>query len=121
MDGQTDRHILLLLRVFDPVACSRMYCVQLRSAPFDHQKPNQTTGQRHRHILLIGIHWGPLDPTVGISTDMSSSISIIIAMSSIIAISIAMTSSIAISIAISSIISIIIVIISSITISVPVC
>ena len=51
-DGQPDRHIILPLRVFDPVAYSRMRCAQLRATRFDSQKATQTTRQRGRSTYI---------------------------------------------------------------------
>ena len=60
-----DGHIILPLRGFGPVACSRMLCTQLQAACSDRQKAARTTGRTDGHISLTGPHWGPPDPNLG--------------------------------------------------------
>ena len=45
--GKKDGHIILPLRVFDPVACSRISCAQLRTALFLSPKSD---GDKHTEI-----------------------------------------------------------------------
>ena len=65
MEGRTDRHIILPLRVFDLVACGRMHYTQLRAVRFDCQKSTRRTGQRDIHISSTGPHWSSTDPSLG--------------------------------------------------------
>ena len=49
MDGWMDGYIILPLRVFEPVACGRMRCLQLWAARFERQKID-TNNQIDRQI-----------------------------------------------------------------------
>ena len=45
-DRRTDRHIIFPLKGFEPVACVRMRCIQLRAAHLDRQKAMRKNRQR---------------------------------------------------------------------------
>ena len=81
---QTDRHIILPLRLFYPVAFSHMLCTQLWAAWIisnkRYRQPNRETdncSERRTEIWnrldpnvgisCTGPHWVPLDPSVGVN------------------------------------------------------
>ena len=87
-----DGHIILPLRVFEPVACGRMRYAQLRVARFDRPKVTRTTGHRDRetdgqidreterrtdrHVSLTGPNWG-----IKVLVDIKKRLYIIISLS----------------------------------------
>ena len=71
----------MTLRVLDAVAYGRMCCAQLRSAQMiakkmqmtrqrDRETDREMEIQTDRHIISTGPHWGPEDPSVGISSSL---------------------------------------------------
>ena len=74
-------HIILPLRGFDSVTCSRIRCAKLRNTQMFAKIDTYDWTERHRygetdrhidrqrdgHISSTRPHWGPLDPSVGIN------------------------------------------------------
>ena len=81
---QREGHIILPLRVFEPVAYCHMRCTQLQATIFDRQQAIWTTRQRDkeidRRISSTGPNLGPLDPSVGINVSQHWNPTLIIVM-----------------------------------------